>query len=130
MPGENLENNLQPSSPEANGQKVEGSKVEGSLFDRESIRSDIETAKKERADEILGRLSDTPANSVGEATGQQPDITEEKDNKVAAFVKEALFGKEKIEKIINEVKKANDPYILDSFHDRLMEEMKKHKEKK
>lgn len=50
------------------------------------------------------------------------NLSEEKINSLI----EIAF-KEGIEKAIKEVQKLNDPYILDEFHDRLIEKLKERK---
>jgi hypothetical protein len=126
MEGKNLENiNLEETRTEKPEQQAERAEKPERSFDRNKIISDMDAA---RAKEILGKLSDIRTeNSDKERTETS---TQKKDEAVSGFLKEALFGKKNIEWVINEVKKTDDPYIFDSFHDQMMEELKKFKENK
>jgi len=129
MPEENLENiNLGGVKPEKPEQKAGGIEKPEQLFDREGISSDIDEAKKERMKEILGKLSEGKTANSGRQEAA-PSFQKE-DEIVAGFLKEAYFGKKDINKVINEVKRTGNPYIIDAFHDQLMEELKKFKENK
>jgi hypothetical protein len=126
MPEENLENiNLErpeqekPERPAGNVENPE------QFFDRKEISSDIEAA---RVKEILGKLSDTKTGTSGK--GKTAASTQKEDDLVAGFLKEAFFGKRGIDQVINEVKNTGNPYIIDSFHDQLMDKLKNFKENK
>jgi hypothetical protein len=48
------------------------------------------------------------------------------EEKINIYLKIAF--EEGVEKAIKEVKKTGDPYLIDAFHDRLILEIRKHKE--
>ncbi|MFA5747000.1 MAG: hypothetical protein WC926_02900 [Candidatus Paceibacterota bacterium] len=126
MAEENLERiNIDKQTPEKTGQMAESPEKPEQFFDREKISSDIEAA---RSKEILEKLSDVKTPNT-ESTAI-PDLDQKKDKLVSSFIKEALFGKKNMGWVIKEVRKTNDPYIVDAFHDQLIEELKKFKENK
>jgi hypothetical protein len=49
----------------------------------------------------------------------------EKEKEIEELI--SIAFKEGVEKALDIVKKAQDPYLLDEFHDRLIEEIKKRK---
>lgn len=104
-------------------EKPERSSGEGESFERKTAEAGFEAKDKERMEEILGKLSETKRMASSGREDENGSF-EKEDSVVDGLLKEFLSGQKSVDRIADEVKNTGNPYIIDSFHDRLTEKLR------
>lgn len=90
--------------------------------------SDSSLIEGESAEAEIVKAQDALLDEFPEDKKELKDLKEEKNNPIVEKKLEEYIVRafsEGSEKIINEIAKTNDPYLIDAFHDKLLEEVKK-----